>query len=85
MLVVWRSSCICTLHRTVNPGKRHDCKKITCKHYDTHSCLLERKGRNLDAENIARSFPRVTRESFIHQKVQQELEENSFRDAVETA
>ena len=31
-----------------------------------------------------RSFPRITRESFIHQKVQQELEENSSRDAVET-
>ena len=60
-------------------------KKITCKHYVIHSCLLERKDRNKDAEDIARSFPRVTRESFIRQKVQQELEENSFRDAKETA
>ena len=60
-------------------------KKITCKHYGTHSCLLERKGRNKDAEDIARSFPWATRESFIRQKVQQELEENFFRDAVETA
>ena len=47
-------------------------KKITCKHYGIHSCLLERKGRNKDAEDIARTFPRVTRESFIRQKVQQE-------------
>ena len=41
-------------------------------------------GRNKDAEDFVRSFPRITRESFIHQKVQQELEENSSRDAVET-
>ena len=47
-------------------------KKITCKHYGIHSCLLERKGRNKDAEDIARSFPRVTRESFIRQTVQKE-------------
>ena len=60
-------------------------KKVLCKHYGTHSCLLERKGRNKDAEDIARSFPRVTRESSIRQKVQQDLEENSFCDAVETA
>ena len=60
-------------------------KKITCKHYGMHSCLLERKGRNKNAEEIARSFLLVTRESFIRQKVQQELEEHSFRDAVETA
>ena len=58
-------------------------KKITYKNYGTHSCLLERKGRNKDAEDIARSFPRVMRESFIRQKVQQELEKNSFRDAAE--
>ena len=65
MLAVWRSSCIYTLRRTFNPLKRHDCKKISCKHYGIHSCLLERKGRNKDAEDIGRSFPRVTRESFI--------------------
>ena len=65
--------------------KETNVKKITCKHYGTHPCLLERKGRNKDVEDIARSFPRVTRESFIRQKVQQKLEENSFRDAVETA
>ena len=59
-------------------------KKIICKHYDTHSCLLERKGRNKDAEDIARSSPRVTTESFIRQKVQQELDDIPFRDAVET-
>ena len=40
--------------------------------------------RNKDAENIARSFPRLKRESFTRQKVQQEFEENCFRDAVET-
>ena len=57
-------------------------KKITCKHYGIHSCLLEQICRNKD---IARSFPWVTKESFVRQKVQQELEENSFRDAVETA
>ena len=60
-------------------------RKIICKHYGTRSCLSKGKGRSKDAEDIARSFPRVTRESFIRQKVQQELEENSFRDAVETA
>ena len=53
-------------------------------HYGIHSCLVEWKGRNKDAEDIARGFPRETRESFIRQKVQQELEENSFPDAVET-
>ena len=56
-----------------------------CKHYGIHSCLLKQIGRNKDAEDIARSFPWITRESFIRQKVQQELEENSSRDAVETA
>ena len=65
--------------------KRHNCQKITCKHYGTHSCLLEQKDRNKDAEDIVRSFPRVMRESFIIQKVQQELEENYFYDAVKTA
>ena len=55
-------------------------KKITCKYYG-----IERTGRNKDAEDIACSFPRVTRESFIRQKVQQEREENSFRDVIETA
>ena len=60
-------------------------KKITCKDYGRHSCLLKQIGRNKDAEDIARSFPWITRESFIRQKVQQELEENSSRDAVETA
>ena len=56
-----------------------------CKHYGIHSCLLKQIGRNKDAEDIACSFPRITRESFIRQKLQQELEENSSRDAVETA
>ena len=60
-------------------------KKNTCKHYGMHSWLLEQTGRNKDAEDFVRSFPQITRESFIHQKVQQEVEENSSGDAVETA
>ena len=50
-----------------------------------HSLLLEQISRIKDAEDIALSFPRIRRKSFIRQNVLQELEENSSRDAVETA
>ena len=57
-------------------------KRISCKHYGRHSSLLEPTDRNKEAEYIARSFPRVAQESFVHQKVQQRLQENYFCDAV---
>ena len=60
-------------------------KKIPCKDYGRHSCLLKQIGRNKDAEDIACGFPWVTSQSFILQKVQQEFEENSFCDAAKTA
>ena len=35
--------CIYNLHKTFNPSKDKIAKKVTCKHYGTHFCLLKRK------------------------------------------
>ena len=48
-------------------------KIITAKHYGTHLCPVEVKGRSKDVSKISKGFPHLTRESMIRQKVQQQL------------
>ena len=49
-------------------------KIVTAKHYGTHSCPIEVKCRSKDVSEITKKFPRLTRESMVRQKVQQQLE-----------
>ena len=60
-------------------------KIITAKHYGTHSCAIEVKGRSKDVSKIAKEFPCLTRGSMVRQKVQQQLEQSYFSAAVTTA
>ena len=58
---------------------------ITAKHYGTHLCPVEVKGRSKDVSKISKGFPHLTRESMVRQKVQQQLEQSSFSAAVTSA
>ena len=66
-------------------GKDTEKKIITAKHYGTHLCPIEVKGRSKDVSKISKGFPHLTRESMIRQKVQQQLEQSSFSAAVTSA
>ena len=66
-----------------------DLKKeiVTWKHYGSHTC----PSKNIqqvdcsDIKKIAKGFPKLTKEGFIRQKIQNCLEEKSYKSAVEKA
>ena len=58
-------------------------KKVVVKHYGTHTCPIEKRGRT-DKEFVANTFkdnPKITRKTFIRQQVQKELESGTFESA----
>ena len=59
-------------------------KNTKKKHYGTHPFPIEVKGRSKRAFKIAKEFPRLTRESMIRQRAQQQLEQSTFSVAVAT-
>ena len=59
---------------------------VTCKHYGSHTCPSKNK-QQIDCseiKEIAKGFPKLTREGFIRQKIQNCLEEKSYKSAVGT-
>ena len=66
-----------------------DLKKeiVTCKHYGSHTCP-SKNIQQIDCsemKEVAKGFLKLTREGSIRQKIQNCLEEKSYRSAVETA
>ena len=66
-----------------------DMKKeiLTCKHYGSHNCPLKNM-QQIDCsviKEVAKGFPKLTREGFIRKKIQNCLEEKLYKSAVETA
>ena len=77
---MWR-----TLRGTADSREGYREKVITAKHSGTHSRPTEVKNRSKDVSKIAKEFARLTRESMVRQKMQQQLERSSFSAAVTTA
>ena len=69
--------------------REQDLKKetVTCKHYGSHTCPSNNI-QQIDCsviKEIAKGLPKLTREGFIRQKIQNCLEEKSYKSAVGTA
>ena len=85
---------ICGLEAIYVPSEarlilEQDLKKeiVTCKHYGSHTCT-SKNIQQIDCSEIkevAKGSPKLTRKGFIRQKIQNCLEEKSYRSAVETA
>lgn len=62
-------------------------KIVTCKHYGTHTCNMQIKGRP-DKKSTKKNLtnnPKLTRESLIRQELQTCLEKGTYSDTVRKA
>ena len=60
---------------------------VTCKHYGSHTCPSKNIQQTdcSEIKEVAKGLPKLTREGFIRQEIQNCLAEKSYKSAVETA
>ena len=64
-----------------------DTRVNTVKHYGVHTCLVKILGQpdKEEIKEIIRSFPKITREGIVRQKISAKVQSDGFNSAVEEA